>query len=71
MARRRAPWMLEADALEAERKAARPRPEFGVFRYDPANKYHRADAVRVYLRRADADRAAEAGFPDLVVREIR
>lgn len=48
---------------------AQPR-RYGVFRYDPLGMYLERDALRVYARRGDADRAADKGFPDLVVRAL-
>ena len=42
--------------IRREQEAARVKPEWGVFAWEAANMYRRASALRVYKRRADAER---------------
>lgn len=52
-------------------RAHKAATRYGVFRWTGEGRYPEAAAVRVFKRKADAERVADKGFPELVVRELR
>ena len=72
---RRAPWMADAEAARGPASPPNVFGVFGVFVWRADGVYRKADAVRVFKRRAAAERVVDAAFAEdcntqRVVREV-